>query len=724
MDRELKLLSIEDSLADFLLLERHLRREKLHARCHHVANAEQLAVALEQPDWDVVLSDFDVPGLDFKEGMARIHQRLPDLPIILLAGSISETQAGPLLRDGVSDLVLKDNLTRLVPAIQHSVRHRAEQRGRQTAEQRLSRLVQVVSRIAAVRDLPALTAIACRAARDLTGADGASFVLYEDERCIYLDEDAIAPLWKGHSFIAASCIAGWAMRHGQAVALEDIYADARIHAGHYRPTFVKSLSMVPVGRETALAAIGCYWARPHHSSADELSLQQALADACAVGMANLDLFRRLETARTQAEQAQFELAESQQMFRNLAEIASDYFWALDEHFCFTDISSSISSHSKLDYQSYIGKTRWEIPTVGVDETSWAAHRAAMEAHAPFRNFELGLVNRDNELRWFVISGDPVFDTAGQFKGYRGVTRDVTDQRKSQEKLRQQAAVFSSVQEGIVITDLDGRALTVNPAFSRITEYTEQEIVGQNPRILQSGRHDQDFYRNMWQSILGTGSWQGEVWNRRKGGEIYPEWLTISTVYDSEGLPRNYIGIQVDISRMSRVETKLERLAQYDALTNLPNRMLLDARLTHTIARARRDRSMGAVLFIDLDKFKPVNDQLGHAAGDELLQAVAQRLGERLREVDTLARLGGDEFVVVLDSINDANDAAKVANELLDALRRPFVLSGERAVQIGASIGLALFLQDGDAPEQLLEHADKALYLAKGSGRGTFNFFDR
>ncbi|MCG2576303.1 PAS domain S-box protein [Dechloromonas sp. XY25] len=416
------------------------------------------------------------------------------------------------------------------------------------------------------------------------------------------------------------------------------------------------------------------------------------------------------------------LAEKQQVLKNLAGIASDYFWAIDERFRFTQISSSIAKHSKLDYQEYIGKTRWEIPCVGVDAAAWAQHRATLENHQPFRNFELGLVNRDGELRWFVISGDPIFGVYGEFKGYRGVTQDVTGRRKSEETLRLHAAVFSSVQEGIVITDIQGTVLAVNPAFTAISEYAAEEVVGNNMRLLRSGRHDEAFYSNMYHSLEVTGFWQGEIWNRRKSGEVYPEWIAISSVRNAEGELTHYIGVQIDMSRMQHTETKLERLAQYDALTELPNRLLLATRLEHTVERAKRHRMLGAVLYIDLDRFKPVNDTLGHAAGDELLQLVAKRLGDRLRGVDTLARQGGDEFVVVLDEINNREGAAHVAQSLINELQKPFVLSGERAVQIGGSIGIAMFPEYGEQPEQLIELADQALYQAKRSGRGRFAFY--
>lgn len=421
-------------------------------------------------------------------------------------------------------------------------------------------------------------------------------------------------------------------------------------------------------------------------------------------------------------EAELALAEEREVFRSLTEIASDYFWELDEQFRFKAISRTIMERSGLDFEHYLGKKRWEIPSFGISAEGWAQHRATLEAHLPFRNFELGIFNISGEPRWFLISGDPVFSRAGEFKGYRGTTRDITERKHAEDHLRLQAMVFNGVQEGIVITDAKGCVVDANPAFVRSTEYPLEEMRGWNMRFVQSGRQDRSFYQQMWRSIRETGNWQGEIWNRRRSGDIYLEWISISAVHDDTGKVANYVGIAVDLSRMHHPQSELERMAHHDALTNLPNRLLLMSRLEHAIERFKRYGGVGAVLFIDLDRFKPVNDTLGHKAGDELLQTVAERLKARLRDIDTLARFGGDEFVVVLEEIPDPHAAAAVAVDLIDQLNIPFKLSCGGTVNIGGSVGITVFPDDGECPAQLIEQADQALYDAKSAGRGRYRFF--
>lgn len=304
----------------------------------------------------------------------------------------------------------------------------------------------------------------------------------------------------------------------------------------------------------------------------------------------------------------------------------------------------------------------------------------------------------------------------------GLILDVTDRKRSEQRLRQQAMVFNSIQEGIVITDPQCRVIDVNPAFECITEYSLDEIRGENMRFIQSGRQERSFYVNLWQCVLTTGNWQGEIWNRRKSGDIYLDWISISAVRDEAGHIANYVGTFVDISRMKHAQSEIERLAHHDGLTNLPNRSLLISRLQQAIDRGTRYRSLGAVLFVDLDQFKPVNDTLGHLAGDELLQKVASRLTGRLRGMDIVARLGGDEFVIVLEDIASPDAAAMLAQEVIRQLQTPFPLSCGAQARIGASVGIALFPQDGVTPTQLIERSDQALYVSKRGGRGIYRFF--
>ncbi len=314
------------------------------------------------------------------------------------------------------------------------------------------------------------------------------------------------------------------------------------------------------------------------------------------------------------------------------------------------------------------------------------------------------------------------DANGQVKGFTKVTRDITEHHQQEERLRLAATVFRSTQEGVAITDAQARVLAVNPAFERVTEYKESDVIGLNLRLLASGRHDREFFRVFWSELLETGFWQGEIWNRRKGGEVHPGWLAVSAVRDDEQRIVNFVSVYTDITRIPHAQTQLDRLAHHDALTDLPNRVLLHTRLSHTLERAQRASTLCAVFFLDLDRFKPVNDEMGHEAGDELLKGVAKRLRLHLRDNDTVARIGGDEFVVVLEDLASTEGAEVVARAIIERMQRPFALSGEREAHIGCSVGIAMFPKDGTDGETLLRHADAALYAAKAAGRGTFRFF--
>ena len=296
--------------------------------------------------------------------------------------------------------------------------------------------------------------------------------------------------------------------------------------------------------------------------------------------------------------------------------------------------------------------------------------------------------------------------------------------RSDTRLRQAATLFESSQEGVIITDLEAHILTVNRAFSEITGYVEEEVIGQKPSLLCSGRQDPSFYQEMWAALIESGHWRGEIWNRRKSGELYPQILGISTVYDSQGRPTHYVGVMTDISQLKQSEARLDHLVHYDPLTHLPNRRLLQTRLQHALDHAERQGHRVAALFIDLDRFKTVNDSLGHPAGDALLVALTRRLGERLRDDDTLGRLGGDEFLLLLEHLQRPEDAATVAQDLLRLLEQPFRLPSGHEIYIGASVGISLYPDDGDSVTDLVKHADVAMYQAKQEGSSTYRFYTR
>lgn len=300
--------------------------------------------------------------------------------------------------------------------------------------------------------------------------------------------------------------------------------------------------------------------------------------------------------------------------------------------------------------------------------------------------------------------------------------DVTDRKRTEKQLRLMAAAVENTHEGIIVTDADGIIRQVNPAFERITGYTAAEAVGRTPALLKSGRHSDGFYREMWQTLRTTGQWTGEIWNRRKSGDAYPERITISAIHDSAGTITHFVGVFQDITDVKRSEDALRSRAYHDPLTGLPNRSLLYDRLNKSISRARRNDSKLAVLFLDLDRFKNVNDCLGHHVGDQLLQEVAERIKTCCREEDTVARLGGDEFTVILADVDENGEiAAEVATRIIDALSKPFRLLSYD-VRTSPSIGIAVYPSDGEDEGTLMKNADMAMYGAKDAGRGRYRLF--
>ncbi|WP_374441805.1 EAL domain-containing protein [Pseudomonas panipatensis] len=302
-----------------------------------------------------------------------------------------------------------------------------------------------------------------------------------------------------------------------------------------------------------------------------------------------------------------------------------------------------------------------------------------------------------------------------------IARDITERQQMQEKLTLAATVFESTAEGVMITDAAQRIIAVNRAFSEITGYGEDEVLGQSPRLLSSGQHDSSFYLAMWHHLTADGHWQGEIWNRRKSGELYPEWLTISAVRDGAGEISHFVGVFADISTLKYAQARLDYQAHHDPLTGLPNRLLFESRLTSALKDAEEEHLQGAVLFLDLDRFKHINDSLGHPVGDLLLKSIAQRLREQLRDIDTVARLGGDEFIILLPGLHQPQDAGHVANKLLQCFGKPFD-TGDQEFFASASIGISLFPSDGQDVATLVKNADAAMYRAKAKGRNRVEYY--
>lgn len=328
-----------------------------------------------------------------------------------------------------------------------------------------------------------------------------------------------------------------------------------------------------------------------------------------------------------------------------------------------------------------------------------------------------------EYRWHIARALPLKNESGQIVKWYGTNTDISELKKNEEKLTLAARVFSEAHEAIVITDADGIIVDVNPTYCEITGYSRAEVIGKNPNILKSGKQSTEFYAAMWKTLLEAGHWRGEVWNRRKNGELFPELLTISALRDAGGKIVNFIGLFSDITQIKHQQQALELMAHYDPLTQLPNRVLFADRFKQAVARSKRDKTLLGICYLDLDGFKPVNDNYGHETGDVLLIEVAERIKNCLRDEDTVSRLGGDEFALLLVDLHSSEQLEMVLARLHDDIAQPFRLDNGEQAEVTASTGVTLFpLDDGD-PDTLLRHADQAMYQAKLAGRNCYRLFD-
>jgi diguanylate cyclase (GGDEF)-like protein/PAS domain S-box-containing protein len=338
------------------------------------------------------------------------------------------------------------------------------------------------------------------------------------------------------------------------------------------------------------------------------------------------------------------------------------------------------------------------------------------------DLELRMLKKDGGEIWLRKIVSVIETNAMNHCVLRGFLIDITESKQALEKQRLAELVFDTIQEGIMITDADNRIEAVNPAFTGITGYSFDEVIGKNPRILRSGLQDAGFYSALWRSLNDHGHWSGELWNRHKNGEMYVQSTSISYVHDEVGNIKRHIAIFGDVTEKKQAEERIYYQANYDPLTDLPNRQLFKDRLHSAVASAKRNQTQLALLYIDLDRFKEVNDSAGHEAGDRLLIQVAKRLNECIRETDTLARLGGDEFTVILNNLSTGHDIENIARAMVELLEQPFSLVGGIDATISASIGIAMYPEDGEDDETLIRHADAAMYRVKETGRNGFEFF--
>lgn len=671
-ERPLRVLYAEHSAADIDLTRRHLARYAPHIRLSLATDVGEVLARLPsdpgtQADFDVVLLDYRLPGLDALEAVKVLRaERGLDIPIVMVSGQGNEEVAARAIHLGVNDYVSKhQGYLYKLPAT----------------------LEKVWGQVELARERLQLRAASERLALALAASP---VVLYT--RQISTPESPLT--WVSENITRL-------LGYTPAEILQPNAWASRLHPDDREETLERFASLPGAGHVSHTyrffdAGGQVCWIH------DELNLVEASGESkhCSATGVWCDVTEQKRTEH---------LRETRMVV----------------------LDALVDNRSLPDILEEIGRRLEDI---------YPHMRVEIEAPPEERGFSVPRPQEERGFDWTL----PFKDGAGQVLGYckvrfararaptlaeRGLIGEFSRiaglavaRVRADIRLRQAATVFESTREGVIITDLDVRILTVNRAFSDITGYKESDVVGRKPSILRSGRQDPSFYQAMWASIEATGYWQGEIWNRRKSGELYPQILSISVVYDSQRSPSYYVGVMTDISQLRQSEARLEHLVHYDPLTHLPNRRLLQSRLDHALGQAERQQRRIALLFIDLDRFKTVNDSLGHPIGDELLEALAQRLATRLRDEDTLGRLGGDEFLLILEQLQRPEDAAGVAQTVLGLLERPFRLASGAEIYVGASIGISLYPEDGGSVTDLIKHADVAMYQAKEEGRGTYRFY--
>lgn len=717
--RSLRVLYAERTTTDIDLTQRHLARFAPHIQLTVVGDATEVLQRLPTDgatpaDFDVVLLDYRLPGLDALDVVKVLRaERGLDIPIVIVSGQGSEEVAAKAIHLGVDDYIAKHaGYLHELPAT----------------------LEKVLRQVELVRERSALRETSERLGRALTTSP---VILYT----LRLNPEGATPIWVSSNIErllgyteTQALQAGWWSSHlhpddrdaalarlGELPGAGQITHDYRFFDCHGRIRWIHDelrLSQAGEGvgawlditgakmadqvRETRVAMLdGLVTGRPLSKILEEI--------ASRLGSIHPELMVSIQVRDARSGRLHTAAAPS---------IPAFYTAALD------DLEPGVG-HGSCGTSAATGETvivedirthPYWVPYADL------AERADLRAcwSIPFKDGTGQVLGTFGIYCQQPRSPDPVeLDLIYEFARIAGLA---VERSRADAALRQAAAVLESTSEGVLVTDLQSRIVSVNSAFTTITGYTEAEVLGRNPSLLQSGREDQAFYQAMWNSIKETGAWQGELWGRRKNGEFFPKLLTISTVYDSDGLPGNYVGVMTNLSQIKDSEARFEHLAHYDPLTALPNRLLLQSRLTYALDTARRHKQRLAVLYIDLDRFKTINDSLGHPAGDELLESLARRILERLRGEHTLGRLGGDEFLLVVEDLQRPEDAAGVAKDLIGLLDQPFHLPSGHEVFVGASIGISLFPEDGDSCTKLLQHADVAVYQAKESGRNTYAFY--
>ncbi len=423
----------------------------------------------------------------------------------------------------------------------------------------------------------------------------------------------------------------------------------------------------------------------------------------------------LEREITEHKRAKEELRKSETRFRALVETTSDWVWEVDQNVRYTYVSPKVKDFLGYEPEEVIGKSPFQLMPPDEAERIANLFGDIAKAQKPFVRLENVNIHKNRQKVVMETSGVPIFDASGNLIGYRGIDRDVTERKRIEEELRKLSNAVKQSLVSVVITDTKGNIEYVNPKFTQLTGYTLDEVIGKNPRILKSGKTSSSEYKRLWDTITSGREWRGEFCNKKKNGEFYWDYASISPIRNSEGVITHFLAVKEDINERKNFEAQLAHLANCDPLTNLLNRRRFHEELENWLAQVRRYGVNGALLFLDVDNFKDVNDTLSHQIGDKLLVDLAVLLRKRMRKTDTLARLGGDEFAIILPHTG-TDQARSIAEYILDSIKNTIIVDKIQSHSITASIGIAMFPEHGYEAETLLSYADLALYKAKEEGR--------
>ncbi len=697
----------------------------------HAGSLSQGLERLHEGGIDIVLLNLSLPDSQGLEAFSWVRRQAPSVPIIVLVDDYDEDLAAEVMAEGAQDFLVNRQLDgRLLSLViryaieRHQLLHELERQKAESlaeVEERLVRQNEVImqltsSEIRARGDLDARIREITEASSKTLEVDRVSVWLYNDDRtkihCVdlyELDKDKHTSGYEMGADDYPAFFSSLEKRHTVAAPVTYTGPVTKERSqSHISPLGIASVEDAHGGAAGGFAGVVCH---EQVGAARRWTTQEQAFIGSVTDLISLA----------------FEESRRKQVEEQLQKLSGAV-----EHSPASIVIAD--TNGKIEYVNpkFIEVTGYTLEEVrGKPFILKSAKRPDEFYRRMWHDLKMGktwrgeLINKkkSGELFWESTSISPITGPRGVATHYVAVKEDVTERKRKDEYMRRAVVVFESTSEGILTMDADGTILDVNAAFSQITGYSKQEVVGETSRILMSDRHSPQTYGEMWKDVQASDHWWGEVWGRRKNNELFRIWMTIRAVKNDEGETTHYVGVLSDITKVKESEEERERLAHYDTLTELPNRILLRERLQQALRRAERDRKSVAVLFLNFDGFKNINARWGHQVGDEILVQAAKRLTDCAGENDTVARSAGDEFAIVLSGIASAESSARIAQKMIDSVCRPFPVGDEEAF-LTTSIGVTVYPFDGDDVDSLLNNADVAMNQSRAQGENTYSFYSK